>query len=571
MSKASIKAPQAPGPKVGFAYQPAQTRLFRQVRKGAGMYTELVAPQVLEVGGQRSGKTMGKLKFGVENYCLKFGHCDMLVLRRKFSELESGVIQDFKTMYKEFLDQGKCKYNESKHTAEFANGSRVVFGGCVNNRDKDIEQYLGSAWSFILVDECAQFSPDAWEMLYMRNTVNAGCEEDQHGNLPVPSMAGCTNPIGPFWDYYYTTFAKAAKRGEAGIGKGEPFLKEEGMRRARDGSWWVDPGDGELRCAYDPANYAVNHSTMLDNLEYQKRDPRALARLRSLPEAKQKKFLYGLLDRVEGQYFECFSNEEDVIDLRVDPEAVIWQPWQPVWGGQDWGMGHWNAFYLFTKALVRKSVGSDYKLKTLCFQEVAPTTTGHTAEEMADMINAKACYPRLPENHPQHYEISGKRCAVKTIYFSHEKFARVIEKHSPADEYSKVLMSRGLPRVARGTQNRIASASFVYGLIKKRELAILKTCPGIIQALPQLQRNPKNLDDVLKSNSMADDRYDAFRLGVYGELGAKSRPQEAQDAERMKAMDPFVRHFYAMKHARQKQAEGTPWLPQNYPSWAEKP
>jgi hypothetical protein len=450
----------------------------------------------------------------------------------------------------------------------FANG--ILVHNCLNNKDKDIETYLGQAYPGILVDECAQFSPDAWDMLYMRNTVNAGCEPDEHGNFPVPSMAGCTNPIGPFWDFYHTTFALRAELGKAGIGKGEPFIKEPEWKAAKDGSWWLPVEGSKPILKYNPRQYGVNHSTMLENHEYQKRDPMALVRLKSLPEAKQKKFLYGLLDTVGGQYFEPFSPDEDVIDLRLDPEAVIWQTFQPVWGGQDWGMGHWNACYLFTKGLVRRSVGDDYVLKTICFAEIAPFTAGHTSEEMVAMISQKAYYPRLPETHPQYLAVSGKRCDVKTIYFSHEKFNRVMEQHSPADLYSQCLLANGLPAVTRGTMDRIGSASFMYSCIKKRELCILAVCPGIIQAIPQLQRDPKNLDDVEKTNSIGDDRYDAFRLGLYGELGTKSTPRDVLDQKYAATLNPFERHFWNRKRSERRFDEDTPWVPQNFPSWWSK-
>jgi hypothetical protein len=70
-------------------------------------------------------------------------------------------------------------YDQTKHVATLTNGSRVVFGHCQNNKDRDIEQYLGQAYPAILVDECGQFSPDAWMMLYSRNTINASCQPDE--------------------------------------------------------------------------------------------------------------------------------------------------------------------------------------------------------------------------------------------------------------------------------------------------------------------------------------------------------------------------------------------------------
>src|SRR5258707_11293941 len=103
-----------------------------------------------------------------------------------------------------------------------------------------------------------------------------------------------------------------------------------------------------------------------------KRHPEMISQLKAMSKAKKDIFLLGKMDTIAGQYFDCWSEEHHVIDLREDPEAIISQKWQPVIGGQDWGVGHHNAFYLFTKALVRAIIGSDYKLKTVCFREISP-------------------------------------------------------------------------------------------------------------------------------------------------------------------------------------------------------
>ena len=65
-----------------------------------------------------------------------------------------------------------------------------------------------------------------------------------------------------------------------------------------------------------------------------------------------------------GQYFDCFDPTYHVIDLREDPDAYYMAgQWNPRWAGQDWGMQHAIAVYLFTKALVKNSVGDDYRLE----------------------------------------------------------------------------------------------------------------------------------------------------------------------------------------------------------------
>ncbi len=187
-----------------FRFQPKQTELMRNVMRNGKVYVQPAAEQCLSTGGIRSGKTCGWLMFFVMHYCLQWNNCNLLVLRRTFKELESGAISDFKTfMPKELYD-----YDQTKHVATLKNGSRIVFGHCQNNKDRDIEQYLGQAYPAILVDECGQFSPDAWMMLYSRNIVNAACERDEAGNLPIPAIVGCTNPLGPHYEYYRTLFVQ---------------------------------------------------------------------------------------------------------------------------------------------------------------------------------------------------------------------------------------------------------------------------------------------------------------------------------------------------------------------------
>ncbi len=531
-----------------FDFQPKQTELLRKVmRKGGKVFIEPAATQCLSVGGIRSGKTCGWLMFFVMHYCMAFTKCDMLVLRRTFKELESGAIADFKT----FMPPELYEYDQTKHVATLTNGSRVVFGHCQNNKDRDIEQYLGQAYPAILVDEAGQFSPDAWQMLYSRNTVNASCQPDEFDNLPVPAIVGCTNPLGPFYEYYRIIFVEK-----------EPWMKTEEARKDVDGSWWI-PENGEWKCIYDPTQYACQRSTVMDNAALLKRDPAIIARLNSLPKAKRDKMLLGLDGTVEGQYFDCWDPWYHVINLREDPEAILWQDHQPVWIGQDWGMGHANAAYFFTKALVRWSTTkADYRLKTVCFAEVV-TTGGKTMRELATILASRAHLP------------NGQPVKVKAIYFSHEKFGRVMDGfgHTPADEYTKVLKEHGLPGVSRGTQDRIGSASLMYNMIKNGELVVLDTCKDIILSIPSLMRNPKQMDDVLKVNAKGDDCYDGFRLGVYGQLSTKKKPEENTNRDRVAELaktDPLAAHFFKMKKDAEAKNRTYCFTQPEQPLWMSK-
>jgi hypothetical protein len=530
--------------------------------RGGVPYLQLRAQQTLELGGRRSGKTLGKLAYGIQEYCLRYPGCSILALRRTVKELDEGVINDLHAIVpKELFD-----FNKGSKVATFVNGSRIVFGGCSTGAERDIEKYLGTGYPYILVDECAQFSPTVWQRLITSNIVNVGCQPDEHGNLPLPAIVGCTNPIGAWWQFYKTIFID--KR---------PWEPMEGMRRAKDGRWLAEVA-GEWVCVYHPKDYFSNHSTVLDNKAYLLRDPAYVTRLMRLSPSLRKKLLEGYIGDVEGQFFECWTPEYHVVNLREDPEAVIWQPWQPVVGGQDWGVGHHNAFYLFTKALVRHGAttedgekNSDYRMKTVCFKEIAPEKTGLSSVEFADLINANAYYPRLPESHPQHKEISGQRCKIQAIFFSHEKFNRVMEQHSPADDYSKLLRERGLPPVSRATQDRIGSAGHMYNELKLGRLVVLSSCQGIIQGIPTLVRDPKRLDDVVKTDSAADDRYDAFRYGLYGLWKERGEPAERRAlAEAEGIEDRFARHFFLQKKLYQAQHVRDEFRQIEVPHWTTK-
>ncbi len=524
-----------------FKLQPKQTELL-QVRTRDGVpYVMPIAPQCLSVGGFRSGKTSGWLLYLVMNYSLAYDNCDILVLRRTFRELDSGAIKDFLT----FVPPELFTYDQTRHTATFVNGSRVVFGHCQNLKMRDVEQYLGSAYCAILVDECGQFSAEAWGMLYSRNIVNAACKPNKHGHLPIPVIVGCTNPLGPYYEYYRTVFVQK-----------EPWEKPEGARRDdTNGTWWTKES-GEWTNIYDPRLYAYQRSTAMDNPEFLKRDPGFIARMNSLPKAQRDKKLLGLDGVAEGQYFDCFDPYEHVIDLREDPEAIIWQPWQNVIGGQDWGIGHANAAYLCTKALVR-TIGSNYKLKTVCFRETV-TQGGKTHKEWASLFNSMC---KLP---------TGERAVPKIIAFSHEKFSKQVTAHTPADEYSRELRTYGLPPVSRAAMDRIGGASLIYNLLKNGDLVFLDTCKEIINAIPSIMRDPDNIDDTLKVSTRQDDAYDALRYTLYAMHGTKKRPEQYEIEDHAKTLDPFAAYFYKMKMLHDKKDPNAPFVQKEQPVWMGK-
>jgi hypothetical protein len=498
------------------------------------------ATQRLLVGGIRSGKTAGAIMHDIQHGLLRYPKSNMLVLRRTFPELKSGPIEDFR----EHCPPESYTYHQTNHVATFVNGSRLVFGYCRNGKEEDARQYLGTAYPYVVCDECSQFSQEAWWLLLSRNTINPECEPDSSspcggcGNpakcgypcLPVPHITGCTNPFGDYWLWYKSMFISH-----------EPFEAPEDCKRDKNGRYWQLNWDGSVSdtLIYNPSDYQAIHSTVLDNPHALKKDPGIIDRLNKLPGHLRDLYLLGYMDGGSGQYFQGGFTEDNVVDLKADPDAIVWEPWQPVFGGWDWALGgHWNACYFFTQAQVKVKIADkgefryDYKRKIVCFQEFV--TQGKAAREMANWIASTLRYPN-----------GEKISKVHWIAFSHEKFARQVEEHSPADIVSQEMVAVGLCPVSRGTTNRIGRATLMYQKLLHREVVILKQCDGIISAIPNLMSDPDTPLDVIKPKgaSRIDDCYDGFSLGLYGFFNPQDMPREMKLQEKLDSMAPLDRHF----------------------------
>ena len=138
-----------------------------------------LAPNKLAVGGTGSGKSANMLMHGVIDYAMRWEGCNILVMRRTYPELEKGLIADFKG----YVPKELYTYNESKHVATLWNGSKIFFGHLATNSERDLHTYLSSSFPFILIDECGQFSLEAWNFLRSRNRVNPECKPNAEGRL----------------------------------------------------------------------------------------------------------------------------------------------------------------------------------------------------------------------------------------------------------------------------------------------------------------------------------------------------------------------------------------------------
>lgn len=506
------------------------------------------APNRLRVGGTGSSKSSDALMEAFE-YMVRYDGLSVLFIRRQLKDLKLSSMLD----WREFIPEQLYREDRQDGIVTLYNGSRLFWGHLPNNSEKDLSAYLSAAFPIIIMDECGQFSRDAWQFMSSRNRVNRECKPDEYGNYPVPFMSGATNPIGPHWGWLNTEFVKK-----------KPFDPPEGAKRDKNGVYWLPKGN-EWELVYNPADWEYVHSTLLDNPYQLKRDPELLNKLKALKPSLRDKLLYGYLDSTVGQYFDCWNEDVNVIELAKDPDAIIWQPWQPRWVGWDWGRAHWTSVYWFTIALVKKLNG-EYAEKVVCYREYVDR--GKNYEQLCTTVAAMTKMG-LPALSPQD-TTAREAWTLKAIYFSHEKFTKQFDQpHAPVVEVSRRLTQQGLPPVSRNNAaagSRVGKATLLYDYLSTGKLVVLSTCQKIIDAIPQLVTDQKNTEDVEKIDGQPDDCYDGFSMALYNWFGQAPKPQEVKDRERLDAIeDPLQKRLEQFRLTKLRESRNTE--PQRKPEW----
>jgi Terminase large subunit, T4likevirus-type, N-terminal len=506
------------------------------------------AHNLLAIGGGGSGKSFFLLGEALYT-CFQYPGANCLLLRRDFPQLERGLILDFKnTVPKELYH-----YNDSKHIVTFPNRSMLFFGHLQNGSERTLANYLSAAFEWIGVDELGQFSFEAWSFLSWRNRINKGCRPDMFGQMPIPRMGGATNPLGPGYGWIKQMWVDH-----------KPVSQIGQTVKGKDGRFYQDMR-GEMKVVFDPHDHVYVHSTVLDNPAQMAADPDYIRKLERLPPAMRQKALYGDLNAVAGQYFSNFEYERHVVSLPRDRARIKWEPWQPVWLGIDWGLAHHTAVYWFTRAQ-KLGLDGQWKNVVVCFRELVVNELD--VDKLGERI-FEAMQP--PEKGETLVMKEIERC--KFIFLSPEQFNRHGNTdHTVAKELGEVLHDKHeLPHVSPANNRRVDGAVFIYNLLARGEFVLLEeACPHLIRTLQTVVRDEKNLEDVLKSDTLEDDCYDGFRYGMLSMLDERQKPQAIKEQEKINSIkDPTVRMMYAyqVKLKQEQRAKRKHQKPLIVPRW----
>ena len=204
-------------------------------------------PVMIGCGGARGpGKSHAILaQVGIDD-CQRFPGLKWLFLRK----VAKSAQESFEDLISRVFGHQPHKYTPSTGFLEFANGSRIRFGGF--NHENDIDGYLGIQYDGIIIEEMTQLSERKVDMI--RGSLRTSRPDWR------PRLYGSTNPGGVGHGYYKRTFVQPYRNNQQdktrffpSTYKDNPFLNTEyrdylealpGMlgKAWRDGSWDVFEG-----------------------------------------------------------------------------------------------------------------------------------------------------------------------------------------------------------------------------------------------------------------------------------------------------------------------------------------
>jgi len=301
-------------------------------------------------------------------------------------------------------------------------------------------------------------------------------------------MAGATNPVGP----------------------GFAWVK----------ALWLDkkpaPGmdEGQI-LAYNPDDYHFIPALLKDNPVYAE-DEDYKKKLESLPNHLRAALLEGRWDVLAGVYFDIFDRA--TMTRRVEKFGM--EPWWPRWISVDWGYQHPAAVHWFCQS----DAGTTFTYREFVQSQVAP-------KDLARKIMS----------------LTGdglERDRIQSVFLSPDAWAKRENRDSIADQMNKTFHEDGFKTARRADTDRVGGAMLMYQMLRDGTWVIGDHCHHIIETLPMMIRDDKNIEDVMKIDG--DDAYDSCRYGLKSRYNPKREPMDSRIRKRLEGIvDPteaMMRH-----------------------------
>lgn len=265
------------------------------------------------------------------------------------------------------------------------------------------------------------------------------------------------------------------------------------------------------------------------------------ATLDSLDDALRNRDWLGSWDSLEGAYF---GRVFDLASVRIDRNQArqLIKSWDTCWLSQDWGKSHfcvtyWHAKTLLSPEEVRRVLGWEVSRPV----KAVITYRELVVNEMSSPDVAKKIVSETPES---------ERRQIKKFFLSPDAFGERDSENTTAINLGRELRRAGLPEPEQADNDRQGGWELMYMLLQetKRHAGsdgdiwlISAECPHLLESIPLAMRDPRNLDDVLKTDkSVARLEQDAIESGRYG-LKSMLAPRLAKPKD-VRAREEWERH-----------------------------
>ena len=281
-------------------------------------------------------------------------------------------------------------------------------------------------------------------------------------------------------------------------------------------------------------------------------------------------------DSLEGAYF---ANSFDLESVRIVPSLAdkFKRPWANHWMAQDWGRTHWCATLWALRIALKPSEAKEL-----------------LGWDLTKPINLTVIYREMVCNEKEAPEVAqdvldcmlaDERAKIKSYFLSPEEVTD--DQNSIGNQQSRVLRKAGVVGAQKADNDRKGGYGLMSSLFKATKgcgwgvdkdghrfqyddaILISSECAELLKAIPVLMRDPKDLDDVLKTDKTAakleQDLGDACRYLTKSMLSPKRKTTDDIYQEKMETATPQDRMMIAAQHVWKQQVKKE--KPIVRPSW----
>ena len=219
-------------------------------------------------GGARGGGKSWAVRAKAVLLCYNYPGIVCCIIRKTYPELRENHIKQLRQMLR--CDQPGERfavYNDSEKKISFPNGSTIIFRYLENEKDEG--RFQGTEIDVLFLDEATQHPEQRWDIL-----------------------KACIRGVNQFPKRIYLTCNPG--------GEGHGWVKRLFIER-------------NFKDTEKPEEYTFIQSLVTDNKALMREQPEYLDQLKALPPKQREAWLYGNWDIFEGQFFEDFRPEPDLI------------------------------------------------------------------------------------------------------------------------------------------------------------------------------------------------------------------------------------------------------------------